>query len=530
MTRDPAPVIPPGYNIGSFPAMSIKETLMDRRIFIIIISVLLLLLAATVPAGTVKLPKTGQVKCYDAFGDEINCAGTTQDGEYQAGVPWPDPRFSEGNGPEADCITDHLTGLMWPKNADLAGSSTWSSAVNYANNLLLCGHPDWRLPNISELASLVNANESDIASWLMTRGFYNVRDYYWSSTTYYYTNIARAVDMLDGSIFNYSKSSANLSVWPVRSAQSGGTITLPRTGQVTSYRAGDDGDLETGSAWPSPRFTDIGNGTVSDDLTGLIWLKDSNCIRTEYPSSDNDLVTSDGSVYWQSALEFIAGMNNGTYSKCSAGHDNWRLPNERELGSLIDYSKFDPALSSGHPFVNIQPYYYWTSTTLPNNTYNTRTIHMSGGYTGSGNKEVHDFFVWPVREEQTSPDRDGDGVTDGPDNCPDIPNADQADTDSDSVGDACDNCRVVSNPDQTDDNSAEDDNTTLDGLQHYGDACDPDFNNDGLVTLQDYAIWRTYYRQDTTTAPAYVDLDNDGLVGLSDYAIWRKYYRGTPGP
>ncbi len=88
---------------------------------------------------------------------------------------------------------------------------------------------------------------------------------------------------------------------------------------------------------------------------------------------------------------------------------------------------------------------------------------------------------------------------------------------------------MVSNTSQTDDNYPQDDNPLI-NEQHYGDACDPDFNNDGLVTLQDYAIWRQYYRQAISTAPAYVDLDNDGLVGLSDYAIWRKYYRNVPGP
>ena len=52
---------------------------------------------------------------------------------------------------------------------------------------------------------------------------------------------------------------------------------VPKTGQTTSYTTGDDGDLEMGVPWPSPRFTDKGDGTVTDNLTGLIWLKDANC-------------------------------------------------------------------------------------------------------------------------------------------------------------------------------------------------------------------------------------------------------------
>ncbi len=52
-----------------------------------------------------------------------------------------------------------------------------------------------------------------------------------------------------------------------------GTVDLPRTGQTTSYATGDDGDLQVGVDWPLPRFTDNNNGTVTDNLTGLIWLK-----------------------------------------------------------------------------------------------------------------------------------------------------------------------------------------------------------------------------------------------------------------
>ena len=51
---------------------------------------------------------------------------------------------------------------------------------------------------------------------------------------------------------------------------------VPKTGQTTAYAAGDDGTLQKGVASPTPRFTDHGNGTVTDNLTGLIWTKDAN--------------------------------------------------------------------------------------------------------------------------------------------------------------------------------------------------------------------------------------------------------------
>lgn len=53
-----------------------------------------------------------------------------------------------------------------------------------------------------------------------------------------------------------------------------GTIQLPKTGQTTSYYSGDDGEIQAGVDWPNPRFTDHGNGTVTDKLTGLMWIKE----------------------------------------------------------------------------------------------------------------------------------------------------------------------------------------------------------------------------------------------------------------
>ena len=143
-------------------------------------------------AGSVDLPKTGQTTCYDESGNVIDCAETGQDGDIQAGVDWPEPRF-EDNGDGT--ITDHLTGLVWLKNADCGGTMTWNQALTYCNNLASgsCGLTDgsaigdWRLPNIVELESLVNAEESHIAIWLNSQGLSNVQSsYYWSATTLAY--------------------------------------------------------------------------------------------------------------------------------------------------------------------------------------------------------------------------------------------------------------------------------------------------------------------------------------------------------
>jgi hypothetical protein len=54
-------------------------------------------------------------------------------------------------------------------------------------------------------------------------------------------------------------------------------IPVVKTGLTKSYHTHDDGDLKKGVAWPTPRFTKNNNDTVTDNLTGLIWLKNANC-------------------------------------------------------------------------------------------------------------------------------------------------------------------------------------------------------------------------------------------------------------
>ncbi len=176
-------------------------------------------------AGAVDLPKTGQTTCYDESGNVIDCAETGQDGDIQAGVDWPEPRF-EDNGDGT--VTDHLTGLVWLQNANCGGYMNWYDALTYCNNLAngSCGLADgsaagdWRLPNIIELESLVNAEESNSASWLNTQGFTNVQSSYcWSATTYaFYALNAWCVVMGSGNVGCDGKSS-NCYVWPVRAGQ-----------------------------------------------------------------------------------------------------------------------------------------------------------------------------------------------------------------------------------------------------------------------------------------------------------------------
>ena len=177
---------------------------------------------------------------------------------------------------------------------------------------------------------------------------------------------------------------------------------VPQTGQTTSYDGNtpqrDDGALQKGVELPTPRFTDRGNGTIKDELTGLIWLKKADCagaFRT-----------------WQQALDDVETLNatgkmNNNYcgdtSKKGTHQTDWRLPNIRELLSLIDYGFFQPALSNPAgtaqaqclptvdcPFSFLTPNLglsYWSSTTsLSAPSHHARHVELTDGSADIRNK------------------------------------------------------------------------------------------------------------------------------------------------
>jgi hypothetical protein len=160
-----------------------------------------------------------------------------------------------------------------------------------------------------------------------------------------------------------------------------------QTGQIACYDAqggevpcpdsGQDGEFRTGITWPVPRFEHHGE-TVLDRLTGLSWTRRAN--PAELP------------VTWQEALVYVDGMNR----KNAFGRSDWRIPNRRELRSLMSHQTRKPALPEGHPFRDVFSGWYWTSTTAAVNRAHAWYVHTEGARMFYGNKEQF-FLLWPVR-------------------------------------------------------------------------------------------------------------------------------------
>ena len=373
----------------------------------------------------IDLPRTGQTTPHHA-GD---------DGHIQAGTPWPSPRFVDnGDG----TVTDYLTGLIWLKDSDCMGAAAWEEGLNNVANfnenpeLYSCtdydteNHKDdWRAPNINEIESLVNAQTHDNAAWLNAQGFVNAKAvWHWSSSTPSLTYRRWAIHMEIGEMSRSYGPGSIFQMWPVRGGQKdywdpNFPANVWKTGQKSSFHPGDDGHLQMGVMWPSKRFQDNQDGTVTDNLTGLMWLKDMYCFETP---------THSGGLSWENGLDTVADFNSnpGNYDCVDYDVDkhegDWRVPNRKELLSILAWYNAGPALPDGHPFIldaNVHP--YWASTTYNNDGQSPMAWIAyptgPGGLKAMLKKHTGPTF-WPVRGEihgnaVRNADFDGDGDVDG---------------------------------------------------------------------------------------------------------------------
>lgn len=167
------------------------------------------------------------------------------------------------------------------------------------------------------------------------------------------------------------------------------------SGQTIACQEGDDGDWQKGMTAPIPRFTDNSDGTVTDNLTQLVWVRDlsNSCFST--PQT------------WADAVAYV--RNNVKNGQCgladgSAAGD-WRLPNVWELQSLVNLAYLFPALSDrqgtaqatpGNPFWGDWSDFYWTSTSVGDTW--AVDINLGDGQVSTNHKSIAERS-WPVRDK-----------------------------------------------------------------------------------------------------------------------------------
>ena len=336
------------------------------------------------PPSSVPVFKTGQTTSYL----------TGDDGDLQPGRAWPSPRFTDnGDG----TITDNMTGLMWEQDPD-ENAKTWADALTYAAGSALGGYSDWRVPNVLEMASLFNydtawSGSDTQADWLVSVGFSTAVSHYrwWTSTT--------VAGRTDHAYRSYIDSSDPTNIGAILKTEAtvcralvvrGASAVLPQTGAgpIAGYTlvAGEDGDLQMGVPWPSPRFTDNGDNTVTDNLTGLVWEQTVSTTATNLEGALDE-----------------AGLFAG------GGHLDWRLPNIRELMTLAHFGEADMddwLNSNGFSGVvggTAPGDFPWSSTREPGS--NPTTTGMAGTW-GNGTTPLYNFgngigaasaIAWPVR-------------------------------------------------------------------------------------------------------------------------------------
>ncbi|MCP4198967.1 MAG: DUF1566 domain-containing protein, partial [Proteobacteria bacterium] len=205
-------------------------------------------------------------------------------------------------------------------------------------------------------------------------------------------NIVNGVD-----IFGVT-GTATAAAYPAIVSKTGQTPTVP-----IAASTGSDGDLQRGVSWPTPRFTDNSNGTVTDNLTGLIWLKNANCA-----AATRDWTTALSDVTQLNTDGTMNSNNCGDTSNAGSFQTDWRLPNTLELISLIDWRYNGPSVpntagtgkwTEGQPFSGVQSSYYWLGSTYAATTSFAWYVNLGYGVVSNENKAAN-FYVWPVRGGQ----------------------------------------------------------------------------------------------------------------------------------
>ena len=304
---------------------------------------------------------TDQTKFYDNF-SEISAPSENmpfygQDALY----PSNSPNYTDNSD---GTVTDNVTGLMWSQSPDLDNSGVinyndkliYDEALSGAETFNLAGYDDWRLPTIKELYSLIIFSGLDIDP---TSGSGSIPFIDTDFFDFGYGDINAGERIIDAQF-----ATSTLDVGD--SHFGGGSLMFGvnfADGRIKGYPTGAMPGRATGKKfyvlyvrgnqnYGKNNFTDNGNGTITDAATGLMWMQ-------------ND---SGEGITWEEALKYAEKQEY-------AGYNDWRLPNIKELQSIVDYSRapgltnsaaIDPIFVCTHIQNEAgQPDfpYYWSSTT-----------------------------------------------------------------------------------------------------------------------------------------------------------------------
>jgi len=263
--------------------------------------------AQSVKKTMLRLPDTGESTSYtNTFGE---------DHDYNINTPF----FKiHGNGTLADTVT----GLMWQQTD--GGEMTIENARIYCDTLTLGGYTDWRLPDAQEGFSILNMQYANPA--IDTKTFTKTAaEYWWTSETQANDATKIWATNAGGGIGNHPKA---------ETISAGGTKKF----HVRAVR-----DLNNPATIPN-HYTDNGDGTITDNLTYLVWQK----------------VPNNSTYTWEQALNYAESLSY-------VGASDWRVPNIKELQSINDESAISPSVNTTF-FNSVGVKHYWSSTTLPNQT------------------------------------------------------------------------------------------------------------------------------------------------------------------
>ncbi len=369
---------------------------------------------ATTNSLAYRIVATGQTNCYNT---------TNQIAAPAAGQPFygQDAQFrntpfsftDNGDG----TVTDNNTGLTWQQTPS-SSRVTWSEAVSYCDSLVLGGQSDWRMPTLKELYSIsdfstgwpyLNTTYFKIAGATVSKD-----EQYWADN--YYVGVT--LEGGSNAAFGVNHGTGHIKAYPALAT--GLMAKLVRAVRGNSYGVN--------------QFVNNGDGTITDQATGLMW-----------PQAD-----SGKGLDWEHALALAQTMNASNY----LGHSDWRLPNAKELQSIVDYTRSPTATNAANVGPAINPMfsctgitneggladypYYWTSTSALFNSggayyyawyvafgrsvgTNGMDLHgagavrfdtkVAGGPAGEGG-ERYTNFVRLVRTTSANEDTVGDGIPD----------------------------------------------------------------------------------------------------------------------